>query len=189
MIHGERELFDPAFFSRPGVRHAMPDPLIRWYGSEPGQWMAREMAQGFGAPGEPGVIERIRAAVGGPLATVQEFTRLLAELDAPLVFGSDSPSGPIYTQFAGINGHWEIQRWAEQGVPPGRLFRALTLNNARLLGIEDLVGSVEVGKRADLLLLGENPLETSGAYDSIEWVILAGRPVARHTLSASPGPG
>jgi len=178
VIHGERELFDPAFFSRPGVRDALPDTLIRWYGSPAGQWMARELAQGFGG------VERIRAAIGAPLVTVQQFTRLLAERDAALVFGSDTPSGPIYTQFAGINGRWEIQRWAEQGVPPARLFRAVTLDNARLLGIEDLVGSVEVGKRADLLLLGENPLASTGAYDSIEWVILAGQPIERRALSA-----
>ena len=43
---------------------------------------------------------------------------------------------------------------------------------------------VEVGKRAELLLLRENPLEDIAAYDSIEYVIVGGKAIERSSLSA-----
>jgi imidazolonepropionase-like amidohydrolase len=46
------------------------------------------------------------------------------------------------------------------------------------------LGSVEVGKRADLLLLKEDPLGNVSAYDSIETIFLNGEPVARDVLRA-----
>lgn len=39
-------------------------------------------------------------------------------------------------------------------------------------------------KKADLLLLGANPLESVAAYDTIEVVFVAGQPIAREVLSA-----
>jgi imidazolonepropionase-like amidohydrolase len=43
-------------------------------------------------------------------------------------------------------------------------------------------GTIEVGKRADLLLLKRNPLETIEAYDAIETVFVNGNPNARESL-------
>jgi predicted amidohydrolase YtcJ len=44
------------------------------------------------------------------------------------------------------------------------------------------LGSIQVGKRADLLLLRRNPLADIAAYDSIETIFLDGTPVARDSL-------
>jgi imidazolonepropionase-like amidohydrolase len=44
------------------------------------------------------------------------------------------------------------------------------------------LGSIEVGKRADLLLLKENPLANVSAYDSIETVFLNGEAIGREAL-------
>jgi imidazolonepropionase-like amidohydrolase len=62
------------------------------------------------------------------------------------------------------------------------ILRAATLDNARTLGLSRELGSIEVGKRANLLLLGENPLANVSAYDSIEIIFLNGEPIARETL-------
>ena len=64
------------------------------------------------------------------------------------------------------------------------LLQSLTIDNARAFGLDREIGSVETGKRAHLLLLGANPLASVAAYDQIEFVIYAGRPLARATLSA-----
>jgi len=93
-------------------------------------------------------------------------------------------AGPVYAQLPGLNGHDEIHNWAEQGVSAQKIFHALTTRNAKLLGLEDSLGSVDKGKRADLLLLTQNPLESVAAYDTIVWVIANGRPVARTELAA-----
>ncbi|MFA9274054.1 MAG: hypothetical protein ACEQSE_04190 [Candidatus Aquirickettsiella gammari] len=47
-----------------------------------------------------------------------------------------------------------------------------------------MIGSVEPGKQADLLLLQQNPLKSVAAYDSITQVILRGKVHARASLSA-----
>ncbi len=46
-----------------------------------------------------------------------------------------------------------------------RMLRMLTSDGARVLGLERLVGSIEVGKRADLVLFDANRLEATPAHD------------------------
>lgn len=75
-----------------------------------------------------------------------------------------------------------MEDWAEAGAPLALILRAATLDNAKALGLAKELGSIEPGKRADMLLLRENPLENVSAYDSIETVFLAGQPIARQSL-------
>ena len=112
------------------------------------------------------------------------MTNALHQKGAHILFGSDTPSGPFYTQFPGVNGRWEMDRWLETGMSLPELFHALTMKNARALGLEKSIGSVEVGKQADLLLLSANPLQDVRAYDTIEQVILRGKVHPRAALSA-----
>jgi imidazolonepropionase-like amidohydrolase len=103
----------------------------------------------------------------------------------PLVFGSDTPAGDGFGNPPGLNGRLELQDWADAGAPLPLILRAATLDNAVALGLSREVGSIEVGKRADLLLLRQNPLTTITAYDSIEMIFLNGEPIARETLRPS----
>jgi imidazolonepropionase-like amidohydrolase len=54
--------------------------------------------------------------------------------------------------------------------------------------LDDEIGTIEPGKKANLLLLGADPLEDVKAYDAIETVFLHGRPIRRETLSARQAP-
>jgi imidazolonepropionase-like amidohydrolase len=74
--------------------------------------------------------------------------------------------------------------WVESGVPLPRILRAATLDNALAFGLAKDLGTIQVGKRADLLLLKENPLTNVSAYDSIETIFLNGEPIAREELRA-----
>jgi imidazolonepropionase-like amidohydrolase len=76
----------------------------------------------------------------------------------------------------------KLQGGVEAGVPLPLILRAATLDNAAALGLAHELGSIEVGKRADLLILNRNPLENISAYDSIETRILNGNPIAREAL-------
>lgn len=60
------------------------------------------------------------------------------------------------------------------GVTPEFALHTATLVNARLAGIDDLVGSVEVGKRADLIVCAENPLKDLSALRNLSYVIRDG---------------
>jgi imidazolonepropionase-like amidohydrolase len=82
----------------------------------------------------------------------------------------------------GLNGRLEMQHWTEAGIPPARILKSATLDNATAFGQGRDLGSIEVGKRADLLLLGADPLESVTAYDAIETIFLNGQPVGRATL-------
>jgi imidazolonepropionase-like amidohydrolase len=82
-----------------------------------------------------------------------------------------------------MNGRLEIQHWADAGIPPAEILRAATLDNATALGLAKELGSIAVGKRADLLLLSADPLVSVKAYDSIDTIIVDGKPVQRDQLA------
>jgi imidazolonepropionase-like amidohydrolase len=58
------------------------------------------------------------------------------------------------------------------GMDPVRALRLVTLNPARQLGIDDRIGSIEVGKDADMVLLSAEPLS---AFARVEWTMVDGR--------------
>ena len=45
------------------------------------------------------------------------------------------------------------------GLPAEEGLKAVTLNTAEILGLDDLIGSIEPGKRADLLITDGDPLQ------------------------------
>ncbi|WP_298313649.1 amidohydrolase family protein [uncultured Aquimarina sp.] len=70
--------------------------------------------------------------------------------------GSDS--GFIF-QLYGFAYIRELELLREAGFHPLEVIRAATLNGAEALGVSDKIGSVEVGKLADFVLVKENPLK------------------------------
>jgi len=70
--------------------------------------------------------------------------------------GSDS--GFIF-QLYGFAYIRELELLREAGFHPLEVIRSATLNGAEALGIADQIGSVEVGKQADFVLVEENPLK------------------------------
>ncbi|MCE2789077.1 MAG: amidohydrolase family protein, partial [Saprospiraceae bacterium] len=69
--------------------------------------------------------------------------------------GSDS--GFIY-QLYGFGYIRELELLREAGFSPLEVIRAATLKGAEALGMDQMIGSIEVGKMADLVIIRENPL-------------------------------
>jgi len=65
-----------------------------------------------------------------------------------------------------------------------QILEAATINNAKAFGLADRIGTIEIGKRANLLLLGRSPLESVEAYDSIRSVWIGGRRLDPASLEA-----
>ena len=187
VLYGEQEVFNPDFFRDAKVQHAIPQAMRQWYQSDAGQWMKNILAEEFPPtmtnPQE--LYGAVKTAYEKPLGTVRRMTQQLSKNSAHLLFGSDTPSGPFYSQFPGVNGRWEMDRWLETGISLSQLFSAMTIDNARALGLEKSIGSVQVGMQANLLLLKDNPLNTVSAYDTIEQVILNGKVHERKIFSAN----
>jgi len=70
--------------------------------------------------------------------------------------GSDS--GFIF-QLYGFAYIRELELLREAGFHPIEVIMAATLNGAEALGLDDQIGSIEIGKKADILIVEENPLE------------------------------
>jgi imidazolonepropionase-like amidohydrolase len=64
---------------------------------------------------------------------------------------------------------------ARAGIPPLDVLTIASANGARALGIIGEVGTIEAGKRADLVVLTADPLTDIRNTRSIEYVFLAGR--------------
>jgi imidazolonepropionase-like amidohydrolase len=102
---------------------------------------------------------------------MMNFVGLLNEADIPIVTGSHS-----WVPYAEVG--WAFQRemelLAESGLSPMEVIVASTLENARFFRIEQRLGSLEVGKQADLLLIEGDPLEDLKALYEVRRVMLNG---------------
>ena len=61
-------------------------------------------------------------------------------------------------QLQGLGPHWELWMSEQGGMTPYQALKCGTINGARYLGIDKDIGSLEVGKLADLVVLDRNPL-------------------------------
>ncbi len=71
----------------------------------------------------------------------------------------------------------ELELLVRAGLSPVEALRAGTINSARALGLADDVGSIEVGKRADLVLVEGTPWRDVSDMRRVRQVFLGGRPV------------
>jgi hypothetical protein len=144
-------------------RHVVVDPTINAF---EGMLVARK---GVVEPGLAAVVDRLpplyrRDAMSGGLpvpegkdalyresfAAMKKLLKALHDGGITLVAGTDS--------FAGFGLHRELELWNEAGIPAADVLRAATLGAARVMKRDREVGTIEPGKRADLLLVDGDPL-------------------------------
>ncbi len=78
-------------------------------------------------------------------------------------------------QIQGLGAHWELWMFVQGGMSPLQAIRSATLNGASYLGMNKEIGSLEVGKLADLLVLDANPLDDIRNSEKIKYVMVNGR--------------
>ena len=186
VVYGELSIFDRSLLDDPRFAEAVPRTLITYLKSDAAKASAEALAdqyrQAFARLHPPASMDFTTAISIAP-ARATATLRIMREENVKLLFGSDTPSGDGgIGNPPGLNGRFEMTRWVEAGVPPARILRAATLDNAAAFGLASDRGTIEVGKRADLLLLRANPLENVAAYDTIETVFLSGKPISRAAL-------
>jgi imidazolonepropionase-like amidohydrolase/Tol biopolymer transport system component len=78
-------------------------------------------------------------------------------------------------QREGLGMHWEMWMMAQGGFTPLQALAAGTINGARTLGMDREIGSLEVGKLADLVVLDGNPLENIRNTAGVRYTVVNGR--------------
>ncbi|TVP76208.1 MAG: amidohydrolase family protein [Gemmatimonadales bacterium] len=99
----------------------------------------------------------------------RESHRAAIAAGVPMAFGTDAGVFPH-----GTNAD-EFRLLVEAGMSPARALRSATLEAARLLGMEDELGTVEVGRIADLVAVPGNPLEDIELMKEVGFVMKDGR--------------
>lgn len=178
-VAGERAMIDAALLDDPRLRFSLPAAVIAYLRSSDGVKTRLALLDQYKkASPSPGFEPLLAAAIERTHATF----KIMLQDQVPVILGSDTPGVDGSGNPPGLNGRLEMQDWADAGAPLSLILRAATLDNASALGLSREVGSIEVGKRADLLLLRADPLKSSAAYDAIETIFLNGNPVARESL-------
>lgn len=86
-------------------------------------------------------------------------------------------------QREGLGAHWEMWMFAQGGMTPLEVIRASTIDGAKYLGMGEHLGSLEVGKLADLVILNSDPLKNIYQTDDVEMVMINGRLFDSQTMN------
>ena len=110
---------------------------------------------------------------GGKLETYRESWQRMIQLlgrlydgGVTLVAGTDS--------LAGLMLHRELELYVQAGIPPGEAIRIATENGARYTGVLSDRGSIERGKRADLILVDGDPTKDISDIRRVSYVLKDG---------------
>jgi imidazolonepropionase-like amidohydrolase len=109
----------------------------------------------------------------------RQLIRALHDAGVPLLAGTDAPMRNVPPGF-GL--HEELSELTRSGLTPIAALRAATLEPARYFGATDSLGTIEVGKLADLVLLDADPRSDIGNARRIAAVFTRGRLYDRASL-------
>jgi len=138
---------------------------------------------------EPAVIQAVKDSTHGKqpddlsreeFARAMRNTKRMAVAGVPIGVGSDGGSA---IDFPGAMTHRELELLVEAGLSPVEVITAATRNGALALRKLDELGTIEAGKRADLLLLNANPLEDVRNFRKIDQLMLNGEWIDRASLN------
>jgi imidazolonepropionase-like amidohydrolase len=134
-------------------------------GFEPGvEKVAPELAEQLSMSSPPSPTSEIVEKV---FEKQIEIVGALHRAGIPIVAGTDQT-------VPGHSLHREIELYVQAGFTPMEAIQAATIIPARVMGIDKETGTIETGKRADVIILTANPIEAIRNIRSVEFVITNG---------------
>ena len=162
-MRSHRTVLDPTLALYELLARPFTQPIDAF---EPGiNHVALELAtplSGFGSPPEAAPRRRRR------FDDYVEIVGTLHKAGVPIVAGTDQ-------SVPGFSLHREIELYVKAGFKPLDALQAATIVPARVMGKESDSGTIEVGKRGDIVILDANPLENIANTRKIYRVITNGR--------------
>jgi imidazolonepropionase-like amidohydrolase len=164
-----------AFFQQ---HHTVIDPTASW-----GEMASRSKDVEIpsfepGIAKAPYVVASKFLSLGSPVSESARFQARMAESRAvigalhkagiPIVAGSD-------TGLIGYGLHRELELYVDAGMTPLEAIQSATIVAARAMNLANDSGSIETGKRADLILINGNPLENISDIRKVSHVVTNGR--------------
>ena len=126
--------------------------------------VAAELTEQLMDVGPPSDLSRLRQELFEKYLSI---VGALHRAGIPIVAGTDQT-------VPGYSLHREIELYAQAGFTPMEAIQAATIVPARVMGLDKEVGTIEAGKRADLIILNGNPLEDIHNTRHVEYVITNG---------------
>ncbi len=139
--------------------------------------VAPELAGPLKATGVPSIV---RGAVQPGFEGALKFLGLLHKAGVPIVVGTDQT-------VPGFSEYREMELFVQAGFTPMEAIQAATLSPARVMKLAQESGSVEPGKRADLIIVNGNPLRSISEIRKVETVFANGRRYESAALWRSVG--
>ncbi len=134
--------------------------LMTAEGRLPPQILRANRKGGLPVPG--GWEERYQASAANMLKVI----KALHDAGVPLVAGTDNIPGFTYQA--------ELNYYGEAGIPPADILRLATLGSAEVMGVDDVVGRIAPGQRADLILVDGRPDQDIADIQNVSWVMKSG---------------
>ena len=101
-----------------------------------------------------------------------KLIKAIYDAGGKIMAGSDTPE---FLFLYGFSQHRELKALADAGLSNYAVLAAGTRNAHEFFGTIDKIGTIEIGRRADLLLLNANPLENISATENRSGVMLKGK--------------
>ena len=106
------------------------------------------------------------------IPSIQASLKRMSDAGVHIVAGTDSPFVPFADSL-----HVEMKLYSEAGIANAKVLRLATSEAAVALGVGDQLGSIEIGKLADLVLLAGDPLSDISDSRNVAWVMKNGEVV------------
>jgi hypothetical protein len=164
-MHGD----DQMYRSDPNLRYVPAVMRTMW----------EELAQQFPTRLSPTARETLDRL----FALLLKLVKPMKAAGVKMMAGSDS-GGSAGWAIPGFSLHQEFDLLVEAGLSPLEILQMTTLNGAEFLGREASMGSVAVGKDANLVLLNADPMKSAQNLHGVSAVVRAGTYLSADALSA-----